>query len=120
MKKVLFLIVTTILVSCETIYHSYVYDIDKKTPITNVKIYDLDSLVTETDKNGYFKLSKIKGSKLTFKKENYRVVIIPTISTQSGEFIEKSFIGDTIFLIHNKSQYNKYYDNPKLNRTHKH
>ncbi|WBX77805.1 hypothetical protein PG911_05970 [Tenacibaculum ovolyticum] len=111
MRKVFFLLLVTVLVSCKTIYHSYIYDIDTKTPIENVKIYDTDSLVAKTDKHGYFKLKKIKGRELTFKKENYKIVTIPSISTQNGEFIEKSFIGDTIFLIHYKSKYNKYYEN---------
>ncbi|WP_407269270.1 hypothetical protein [Tenacibaculum maritimum] len=99
------------LTSCEMTYHSYIYDIDKKTPIENVKIYDFDSLITKTDKNGHFKLNKIKGRGLTFKKKDYKTVTMPTISIQNGEFVEKSFIGDTIFLIHYESKYNKYYEN---------
>lgn len=111
MKKIVYLVFLTFLISCKTVYHSYLYDIDSKMPIENVKIYDNDSLVGKTNKKGYFELKKIKGSELTFKKKDYRITTIRKISIQSGEFIEKSFTGDTIYLIHSKSKYNKYYEN---------
>ncbi|OEJ98535.1 hypothetical protein A8C32_04835 [Flavivirga aquatica] len=64
MKNITFLLFIVLFVSCKTTYHSYIYDIESKTPIENVKIYNLNSLVVKTDRNGYFEINKIKGGEL--------------------------------------------------------
>ncbi len=108
-KTFVLLLITIILLSCSTKYHGYVYDFDKKTPVSNVEVYTKDSLnITFSANDGYFKIKvKEKVKELIFKKKGFQPHVLKTISVQSGEFIRELPFGDTIYLISKNSKYSR-------------
>ncbi|MCD9564314.1 hypothetical protein [Tenacibaculum maritimum] len=109
MKKIIYLLILTPFYSCTVKYYGYVYDIDKKTPICNVRIKTIDSLnITYSNENGCFEIKlKEKVKELVFEKENYQAHNLRTLSIQSGEFMKELPFGDTIYLISKNSKYSR-------------
>ncbi len=86
-------------------YHGVIVD-KNLIPILGVTVKTdyADSVYTKTTKNGYFKLPRKANryGSLVLKKKGYKTDTVRTIWTQSGEFIDYSFINnkiDTVLLI---------------------
>lgn len=99
--KILSIMLFILLISCKNQdYYGYIYDIDNKTPISNVIVNDfLNNKNTKTNQNGYFNLEKgSSSSKLVFKKENYITDTVNSIQIQNGERMVEKFKGEKIYL----------------------
>lgn len=109
MKKIIFLLIISTLYSCSIRYYGYVYDFDKKSPISEVEIYTKDSISTTFSTiNGYFEIkTKKKVKELFFYKNGFQSHNLKTISIQSGEFMRELPFGDTIYLIPKGSKYSR-------------
>lgn len=102
------IILIILLTSCKNQnYYAYVYDIDSKTPISNVIVKDfLNNKETKTNESGYFHLEKgAVSSKLIFMKEDYIADTINSIQIQNGENMIEKFKGEKIYISHISSNF---------------
>ncbi|MFL0067037.1 hypothetical protein V3A08_15360 [Tenacibaculum maritimum] len=108
MKYITYIYLLICFLSCKEkevdYYHGVVVD-NNLVPISNVMVKTdySDSIFTKTKKTGYFKLLRTpnKYGSIIFSKKGYKTDTIRTVSTQSGELLDYSFINkkiDTITL----------------------
>ncbi|PUV25065.1 MULTISPECIES: carboxypeptidase-like regulatory domain-containing protein [Sphingobacterium] len=99
MMKILFGMIPLLVGSCNDVndfYQGRVIDEQNK-PLKNVLVSEDDTKTgaqTKTDGNGYFKLARTPQwlGTLIFYKAGYKVDSIPTVTRQSGERVNYSFI----------------------------
>lgn len=104
MRNIIYILLLIIccITSCSKKHFGYVYDIKTKKPIENVVVYDsYHNKKIRTNKDGKFIVKEPEIIDLIFHKEGYNKVTIPSFSVQSGEFMSRNFVGDTIYLIPN-------------------
>ena len=93
---------------CAKPYSGFVYDYDKKTPISGVSINDyLNGKKVVTNSDGYFLLKKDgkMSSILIFSLDGYVTDTIKSIQIHNGEEMEEKFKGEIIYLFNEKSTF---------------